>query len=34
MQTVLSVGDLYDILEVANVDGHNTRVLTKKSAKE
>ena len=33
-QTVYSVEDLYDLLEVVNVDAHNQRVLNKRKPAE
>lgn len=29
MQTVYSLGDVYDMLEIVNVDAHNQRILSK-----
>jgi len=31
---VLSVEDVYDLLEIAMVDGHNARVLRERAEKE
>jgi hypothetical protein len=33
MQTVLSLEDVYDLLEIVTVDAHNSRILRKRSQK-